>query len=263
MLFPVFLLAWFVAFSTADVEFTSPTLGQKFTALGGKVSVPIKWKDSGDDDDQLSLANAKSYTILLCTGPNNDIQCLQDDELVSNQAISSKSYTASIPADLVPSGYFYFQIHTFFTDGSSTLNYSPRVQLQSMTGATSTFIATVDGSSPDGSTSLVGNSINSASFTIPYTLQTGKSKFAPMQTQPGSVVTATTWTRKYPASAVTYFSTKADSPFCVSTITPGWDYTPESAVNWATPAPFPTEFYPASDRVSSASLTGTKKKRWI
>jgi hypothetical protein len=262
MLLPVVLLAWLIAFSTADVEFTSPVLGQKFTALDGKVSVPIKWKDSSDDGDALSLANVKSYTILLCTGPNNGIQCLKD-ALVSKKAISSMSYTASIPADLVPSGFFYFQVYALFDDGSTTINYSPRIQLQSMTGDTTTLLVSIEGSAPDGATALIGNSINSASFSIPYTLQTGKSKFAPMQTQPGSVVTATTWTRKYATSAVTFFSTKADPPFCISTITPGWDYTPESAVNWATPAPFPTEFYPASDKVSSASLTGTKKKRWI
>ncbi|RPA93154.1 cell wall synthesis [Choiromyces venosus 120613-1] len=71
----------------------------------------------------------------------------------------------------------------------------------------------------------------SASMAIPYTLQTGPTRYAPMQTQPGQSITATETRRQYPTSAYTIFTTKGPIPNIQATITQGWDYTVTSKIN--------------------------------
>lgn len=136
------------------------------------------------------------------------------------------------------------QIYAAYRAGY-TLHYSGRFTLKGMDGVlTVTFPPVNYITGPDGGTSITtgaaGAVIDTRSFTVPYTKQTGISRFAPMQQQPGDSVTATEWTRKYETSAVTYFSKLQSSMEQLTTITPGWSYTRPSDYNYATPAPFPT-----------------------
>ncbi|RCK57991.1 Cell wall synthesis protein KRE9 [Candida viswanathii] len=251
---------------SADVDITSPKGEDSYSGSSGAATVKVAWDDSDDSDSDKSLDNVKTYTILLCTGPDEDntIQCLEN-ALVDAQAIPDNSKEVEIKNTLVPNGYYYFQIYTVFNSGGVTIHYSPRFRLTGMTGPTGTLVVTKTGSAPDSYVSgFASATVNSASFTVPYTLQTGKTRYAPMQTQPGSTVTATTWTMQFPTSAVTYYSTKLASPVVMSTITPGWSYTAESAVNYASVAPYPTNWYAASERVSKATISAaTKRRRWL
>lgn len=267
MLSQIFTLLSLATLILADVAFSSPKSGDSYAASGGNVEFTVKWTDtSSSSDDTLSLDNVKSYTLSLCTGANTDIQCL-NDAIFSDKTFTDYTYDATLAATLVPSGYWYLQMYTTFDDGSTTISYSGRFELTGMTGPTATYVVTATGNAPDGQTSTTGaagsTSVDSRSFTVPYTEQTGIYRYAPMQTQPGSTVTAKTWTTRYPTSAYTVFTSAASPADIVTTITPGWDYTPESAANWASVAPFPTVYYPASDRVTAASLTSQNKKRWI
>lgn len=249
----------------ADVEITSPTSGDSFSGSSGKATFNIKWKDNSEDGDTLSLDNVKTYTILLCTGPNGDIDCL--NHLVKQQSISGNEYSASISQNSVPNGYYYLQIYTDFGEGvGATINYSDRFKLTGMSGSTATVsqAVTYTGDSPAGYTSIQSVAINSKSFSITYTLQTGRTKFAPMQLQPGSSITHSTWSRRFPTSSYTVYTSISPSPNAYSTITPGWSYTPVSATNTASSADYPTYFYAASSRVSKATLsTASKRKRWL
>ena len=105
---------------SADVDITSPSLGDSYSGSSGSASVKIAWDDSDDSDSDKSLDNVKSYTILLCTGPDedNNIQCLET-ALVSLQTIDSHETTVKIDNTLVPNGYYYFQIYTVFNSGVS------------------------------------------------------------------------------------------------------------------------------------------------
>ncbi|EGW35694.1 cell wall synthesis protein KRE9 precursor [Spathaspora passalidarum NRRL Y-27907] len=262
------ILVSLLAYVIADVDISKPSKGDKFSGSSGAASVDIVWKDdASDSSDPMSLKNVKTYTISLCTGPDarGSIQCLQPP-LMPATALTSLKATVSIKQGLVPDGYYYFQIYSIFANGGDTIHYSPRFQLTGMSGTAGTLAVTMTGAVPDPQVQGfdAAANINSAWFTIPYTKQTGKTRYAPMQTQPGSKVTATTWTMRFPTSSVSYYTTKAKSPVVYSTITPGWDYTAESAVNYATVAPYPTNWYPASERVSKATLSSaTKKKRWL
>jgi hypothetical protein len=66
----------------------------------------------------------------------------------------------------------------------------------------------------------------SASMALPYTLQDGPTRYAPMPTPPGTAVTAEVAgaRRQHPTSAFTTFTTRAGPPRAVTTVVPGARY---------------------------------------
>lgn len=257
----------------AMIVLTGPDMGDTYTASDGEISIPISWQF---DDDSPAQSEIVSYSFLLCTGPNNPIHGLQQLASINSTEITTNGFMAQFDADIAASGSFYVQVFCELQNGGYIIRYTNRVNLKGMTG---TYAPSGSGSSPSGEYSSGENaaeaaSASSASFSLTYTAQTGKTRYAPMQMQPGSTVTVTTWSRRFPTSAVTFYSTAQPSPVVRSTITPGWSYTMSSFVNYATPAPFPSEvgWYPASARLESASLdsslgdSGSKAKlrrRWV
>jgi hypothetical protein len=263
----VALLAYFnVAHS--QIVVTRPEAGGSFKAADGEIAIPIAWQDDGQNptDDNIS-----TYTFVVCTGPNNAIYCLEKTPAIKASDLSVSAYTPIFDADIGADGLYYIQIYAQLKSGGDMIRYTNRVLLTGMTGS---MAATGSGAPPYGETKDDASEDTSASFSLPYTAQTGKTRFAPMQLQPGSTVTATTWSRRFPSSAVTYYSTFRPSPDVLSTVTPGWSYTMSSLVNYATPAPFPSEvsWYPASKKLVAATLDSKlaqdskrrlKKRRWI
>lgn len=259
----------------AQLVVESPAAGKTFTVVGGEVTIPITWEDDGDDPTNDEIA---SYTFVLCTGPNDAIHGLQQLKGITPSEVSGDSYSAVFDASMGADGLYYVQIYCTLSNGGYLIRYTNRVELSGMSG---TYAASGTGSSRDGETdadddAASNNADTSASFTVPYTLQTGKTRFAPMQMQPNSEITVSTWSRRFPSSAVTYYSTFASEPKIISTKTPGWSYTMSSFVNYATPAPFPSEvgWYAASQRLVSATLDASlagatadakrklQKRRW-
>ncbi len=257
-----FIITTLAGLCKADVDITSPTSSTAVTADSGQVSFSIAWKDDGSSPD---ISDASTYTFKLCTGPNSDIISVDVSSAVSASSISDDKYSAKFDASKYASGNYYVQIYATYSSGGYSIHYSPRFEITGLTGSTK---ASGSGDSPDAQYSLAASSDNSASFSVPYVSQTGKTRYAPMQMQPGSTVTVSTWSRRFASSAVTYYSTFKKSPVVLSTVTPGWSYTMESLVNEATPAPFPSAvgWYPASKRLLSVSLDGStrtiKKSRW-
>lgn len=258
----VFVISSLLLAVVADFSFSSPDEGDSFSGSGGQALVQIKWTDDSDDGDDFSLANVKTVTISLCSGPASSPSCFLTVQ--KPQKLSGTSFTATIQNDAAPDGNYFFQFYAVFAAGTS-IHYTSRFKLTSMSGPVGTLKGvTATGDSPDPQTSAESASIDSASFSIAYTAQTGKTRYAPMQTQPGSKVTMSAWSRRFPTSSYTPYSTLQPSPNVHSTITPGWDYTPASLTNTAAPAAYPTSFYAASSRVSKATLSSAaKKKRWL
>ncbi|EGV64596.1 Cell wall synthesis protein kre9 precursor [Yamadazyma tenuis] len=252
----------------ADVSLTSPDTSKTFTASGSSVKVPIAWKDDGSDDEW-SLSKADKYSILLCTGSGSyPIECF--DYLVKYKDYTTGnddfSETLSIDVDACDDGYYFFQVYIEFSSSKFTTHYSNRFELKDMTGSTKelTVQNTFDDGSPPDQTVGADTSINSKSFSITYTLQSGKTKYAPMQLQPHTTLRGSTWSRMFPTSSVSYFPSLHGSPNCLTTVTPGWSYTPKSLHNWAAVAPTPSVKYDPSERVTPASLsTASKRKRWL
>ena len=250
----------------ADMEFTAPNAGKTYTASGGKVSVEIKWDDDGSD---LNFKDIKKYIVSLCTGPNDDIECTSIEQVSD---LTKKSYTASIDASAFPNGWYYFQMYNTYDLGISIL-YTDRFQLKGMDGGSKTFGSTMSlsvaltatGDAPAATTQADDKPIDSRSFSITYAKQSGKTKYAPMQTQPGSTITYKSMSRRFATSSYSAYSTYRKSPNVMTTLTPDWDYKPASKPNYATVAPYPNTAYPASERITAtASLTSAaKKRRWL
>lgn len=236
----------------ADVTISSPTKGKTYTASGGSVTVPLEWID---DSNYPTLDKIEYYTFSLCYGPNSAISNVytigkqipsSDITVTTSGGNKMYSYDSIIPASIVGDGQFYIQVYAVVKGEGDTIHYSPRFVLSGMSGA-ATFTYTYSTQPPaiteinTGDSNGAATSIDSASFSVPYILQTGRTRFAPMQMQPGSKVTATTWTRKFPTSKVTYYSTFRKSLDQISTITPGRSYVMTSDINYASPAPMPSD----------------------
>lgn len=228
----------------SDVSISKPLTGQTYQVSSGKVTVPISWIESNAVP---KLSNIKSYTFTLCSGPNSDIFAVHKlADGISSSDITDFSYEVDIDSSYGKDGQYYVQVYAEIDKGY-TIHYTNRFTLKGMTGS---YTPSVGGISdpPSGQTSIAGTgqtgivSIDSRSFSVSYTMQTGLTRYAPMQLQPGSTVTKdkSQWSRRYPTSAVTYYTSLRPSPSQVSTITPGWSYTMSSLVNYASPALSPS-----------------------
>jgi hypothetical protein len=242
--------------SLADVSISKPLTGQTYAVSGGSALVSITWIESNANP---KLSEIDTYTFVLCSGPNSQIYAAETlAKNVKASDISGYSYDLTIDSSAGQDGYYYIQILATTAKGW-TIHYSNRFQLTGMSGTYEPSVGAIT-IPPDAQTSLSDGtntgiiSIDSRSFTVPYGLQTGKTRYAPMQTQPGTTVTKdkSAWSRQFPTSSVSFFSTFKSSLEQASTITPGWSYTISSAVNWASPAPQPSEnggWYAASERL--------------
>lgn len=263
-----FIFSLLIGSVFADVDITAPDSGQRLRVSSGTVEVEVTWDDDGNAP---SLDDFNSFDIILCTGPNEDIQRVAYLAQGLRPADLDGTYRAEIQASAGANGNYFIQIYSAISTAQFTIHYTPRFTLSGMTGS-----ETPSGSGappspqiniPNGGASAV----DSASFTIPYTLQTGRTRYAPMQSQPGSTTTHTTWSRRFPTSAVTYYSSLRASPNVASTITPGWSYSKTSYINDATPAPHPSinGWYRAGERIRSVTSRNPaasdirQKRRWL
>lgn len=246
------LLSLLSKIAFADVSIVAPGAGETFTARSGTVSVQLQWVDS---KNQPALSDVTSYSFSLCSGPNNDITCvatLASSVDASDVAVDSDgtySYTARFSAGVVGDGQFFIQVYAQIDGFGHTNHYTPRFELSGMSGTVSTYTYSAPAApgaetvaTKNQNTGAGGGMDISRSFTVPYTAQTGATRYAPMQLQPGTTVSATSWTRQFATSAVTWYSTLATGPLAQqTTVTAGWSYTINSDFNYATPAPFPSD----------------------
>lgn len=116
------------------------------------------------------------------------------------------------------------------TDGGTITNYSDRFTVTGMTGVTpdtyAKAAAGVDGTDgPETENNLANNAAQvgagaaatgagAAEYTVPYALQTGLTKYAPMQSVPPTKITLKGYTPLYPTSAYKI----ATAPLPVGTI---------------------------------------------
>lgn len=226
-------------FVKADVSMVKPQTGATYKVSGSSVDIDVMWEDDGNSP---TLDEVSTYSFTLCSGPNSNIEAIKTlATRIKASDISDYTYTLTIPETLSENGIYYVQVLAKGTFGY-TIHYSGRFTLSGMSG---TIVASSAGaiSTPPAPQYMITQgtnakpTINTAWFTIPYTEQTGISRFAPMQSQPKSSVDLskyTTWTRRFPTSAVTYYSTFRKTMDCSTTITPGWSYTLTSDINYQT-----------------------------
>ncbi|CAF9934144.1 MAG: hypothetical protein ALECFALPRED_005863 [Alectoria fallacina] len=249
MLFRLLILLAAVApHAFADVEFTSPSAGA--TAVGGQL-LQIAWKDSGTSPP---ITELQSFQLFLCAGGNDAGSFIQLTSLVTNGVFSSgSSSSGTVPVSIgagVKNAYFLKMISA--GTGGTVTNYSNRFSLSGMTG---TFPATVttglsglsgtngpatenNFAAAGANAAAAGGSV-AAGATVPYTLQTGPIRYAPMQGKPGTKITAKNATPQYPTSSVSIAQTWLPTPEAITTQTVSATYSTSSHANTAAAAPGP------------------------
>lgn len=164
----------------------------------------------------------------------------------------------------------FLKMEAVSTAGGSTINYSPRFELAQMTGTFSAAALAEQKKGDRDPPASVDTTVSpndppaaaaaDAAAKITYTKQTGATRYAPMQTQPGSRITANGGPRRmYPTSSYTVFrghGLERQRPLVRTTTTMSWDYAVTSLENTASPAPHPHD--PASDDADVQRFLG----RW-
>lgn len=230
----------------ADFSITGPVYGTQVAASSGVV---VTFTDDGSSPAFTEISSTK---VLLCTGPNSQIFCFTTPVGTFTPTAGQTSYSAVLAplATLGSNGPYFFQFYSLIATGGSSIHYSPRFALSGMLG---TYQASDGGdvAPPPGSNTAnipADQNVVLSLNQVPYTMQTGRTRYAPMQTQPGSKVTyAKVASQRYPTSAVTFFSNYDLQPIQKTTITPSWTYTIVQGPNWAATAAAPTGYYAASE----------------
>ncbi|EXJ85700.1 hypothetical protein A1O1_06068 [Capronia coronata CBS 617.96] len=225
-----FLAALLLSFALADVQVTGPAAGDSITGL----SLDIEWKDSGKTP---KIADLASYQVFLCAGGNSDSNYIQLATLVQNGDFAdgnqvTVTLTAGLGAD-VTNAYFLKFISA--ATGGTVINFSDRFSLKSMTGVfPATVIAglkTVTGTAgpadvnniqapqAGGGQDTPGVGNDAPEYSVPYTLQTGSIRYAPMPPMAKSKITAKAASRQWPTSSYTVYQTIAGPPNAATTQT--------------------------------------------
>lgn len=135
------------------------------------------------------------------------------------------------------------------SEGGTVTNFSPRFSLTGMTGVFPATVITglqgVTGTAGPDTINAVSNGAAAgaapaaSAFTVPYQLQTGLTKYAPMQPVPPTKITAKSPTPLHPTSAFTIATTWLPKPSIVTTITASQTFSASSVENQASPVSNP------------------------
>ena len=129
------------------------------------------------------------------------------------------------------------------SSGAGTVtNYSPRFSLPNMSGKFPAAIKTgaqgVSGTKGPGTVNAIAavgqnNAVEApaGSYGVPYQDQSGLTKYAPMQRQPPTKITAKTPTPQYPTSSVSIFKSNMDPPKQTTTMTMSKTFSVNSVEN--------------------------------
>ncbi|KAI9811664.1 MAG: hypothetical protein M1826_003116 [Phylliscum demangeonii] len=229
-----------------DVEFTGPVAG---ASLPGGGVVQVSWKDSGNAP---SIADLKSFQLFLCAGGNdNPIQLLS---LMDPGAFSMGNVVAgAVPVALgasVPANAYFLKMISVATVGGTVINYSKRFSLTGMTGvfpaAVLDGMAAVTGTDGPPTVNQVAG-LNPAPaaadgpYAVPYNMQTGPTRYAPMQPLPSTKMATKKPTPLWPTSSVSIAKTWLPPPSQVTTVTQAATYSFASHENTASPAAQPSD----------------------
>ncbi|CCH63106.1 hypothetical protein TBLA_0J01080 [Henningerozyma blattae CBS 6284] len=251
----------------ADINILAPVKDATFSPAAGAtaVSIELEWIDSGSYP---TMNDITYLSFVLEQGPNSSIEPVGTlaqkipPSAVTKDSSNNYFYTVTVDGTLIGDGQYYIQIYAVVDGAGNTIHYTPRFTLKGMKAAKSnTYTDTVEPTpqtainiNTDITTTAPTEVIDtSASFSVPYYSQTGSARFAPMQTPPGSLITATSWSRRFPTSEVTYYGSHRNSLDQITTVTQGWSGSLTSDYNYATPALHPSDnggWYNPRDRIS-------------
>ncbi|GAQ47225.1 beta-1,6-glucan boisynthesis protein [Aspergillus niger] len=262
----VYFALSFLPTAFADIEFIEPTAGAVIRA--GDV-VTAHWRDSGALP---RLASLVQYDLYLCAGgdtagsnvralsmfsplvrtlliPRSSIQ--EDVALLVKDALFTRGNSVSFNIDPEVGGNdanAYFLRIAASGPETSVVNYSDRFTLTNMTGSFSPTVLnglhsamhptdSFPSSLEDDNHEELRKRQVAGPFTIPYQLQTGPTRYAPMAKKPGSTIPPGTPTPQYPTSAYSVATTYLPQATVQMTLSASETYSVVSIENTASPAP--------------------------
>ncbi|KAB8232343.1 hypothetical protein ETB97_011083 [Aspergillus alliaceus] len=221
----------------ADVEFTAPTRG---TVIESGDVITAHWKDSGKSPRVSELVQ---YDLYLCAG-GDTLGSHEDVAVLIKDGVFARGNSVSFKIDPEvggnePNAYFL----KIVASGPDTIveNYSDRFTLTGMTGAFSSNLENEISSLNMGYEQEELRKRQAAgAYTIPYQLQTGPTRYAPMAKKPGSTIpTDKSPTPQYPTSAYDIATAYLPVPTVQTTVSASLTYSVSSIENTASPAPHP------------------------
>lgn len=255
------LLFWFVFLvgrSLCDVQILFPNEnGQKYDLSSGLATLRVEWSITEEPPDEDEI---ESYTFTLVAASNNEIVSVYVFDVFQASELDENKVELQLANTVGTDGLYMLQVLAM-SDAGYTIHYTHRFELVGMTGSRIAPSIT-DTVPPPPERNILDNvlpgDIDTRSFTVPYSLQTGRAKFAPMQLQPPTKVTKTVWTSIHETSAVSYFTAFRPYRKQLTTVTPGWSYVLPSGVNNARAAPMPSDNGGWHDARRRLSLTPRK-----
>ncbi|KAB8200727.1 Ser-Thr-rich glycosyl-phosphatidyl-inositol-anchored membrane family protein [Aspergillus parasiticus SU-1] len=226
-------------FSTAlaDVEFIAPARG---TIMKAGDVVTAHWKDSGESP---RISELVQYDLYLCAGGDtlgsqeNLATLIKDGVFARGNSVSFKIDPAVGGNE--PNAYFLKMVAS--GPDAHVINFSDRFTLTGMAGAFSSNLEDGIGllSESHGQQELRRRQAVGA-YTIPYQLQTGPTRYAPMAKKPGSTIPADkSPTPQFPTSAYEIATAYLSAPTIQTTVSASLTYSVSSIENTASPAPHP------------------------
>jgi len=233
-----------LAFAYPDI--TIPAGG---ASVPGGIAFSVTWKDSGSAP---SISDLTTYTLFLFSGSNTAPQQLYSLSSGTLATASTVSVTVPVGTGGTGTNAYFLGMLSVASAGGTIWTYSDRFTLTGMTG---TFSAAVQAANLQvtGTTgpAAVNNvaaagaggtaSADEGAFGTPYNMQTGLTKYAPMQPVPPTAITATNTSPLWPTSSVVLASTFLPIASQVTTFTQANTFSVSSHANTAAPASSPTD----------------------
>ncbi|KXT15022.1 hypothetical protein AC579_7751 [Pseudocercospora musae] len=249
----------------AGVKFTSPAAGSN--APSGTMTV--KWEE---DDTSPSIDQLTTYTIQLMVGGNKEGTdaaivkeiVLTDCPQLPIAVLTTKgtfatgnSFQGTVQSTLAgptKNGY-YIKMMAVAKEGGQMTYFSNRFNIPTMTGTTPAAYAqgaagvsgtsdvpeTIDAVSNAAAGGAAADPADAGAYTVAPGLQTGLTKYAPMQSVPPTKITVKNFSPVYPTSPYTLATTFLPPAKQVTTITKPQTFSVSSMENTAAAQANPTD----------------------
>lgn len=253
-----------------DVAVVAPEKARHYNSNEGMVSMEIKWTDDNTSPD---IKDAQLYSFGLCTGTNDNIkliQLLQEDVEVEDIDIDTGgsfdiwTFSTEFNSTITDDGIYFIQIVAKFIDISrQSIHYSERFYLDRMDGKKKSGHGTMDRPPNPETTGVIdseGDKITHSStnidayFTIPYSQQTGKGRYAPQQPMPSRTWKSERWTHETTAPTSGAYKKPGSAPRVEYTITQPRTYEYPTSDNTMKPLETYLSWYDPRDRIQAPQL---------
>ncbi|KAF2824431.1 hypothetical protein CC86DRAFT_354476 [Ophiobolus disseminans] len=252
LLLPLVAVAALAPYAQAAIKFTSPTSGAVLQA--GK-SIEVKWEDDGESP---KLTDLLTFELFLCAGGNADGTNQVLLPITTQGSFGVTSTAAGLVGVTVgedtPQNAYFLRMVAVGKTGGQLISFSPRFSYSGMTGAFPPLVKTgaagitgtsgpknVDNTVKAGDKPADGAVPAAGDYNMAYTMQTGPTRYAPMQPIPPKTITAKGLKPLYPTSSVSIATTRLPIPDIKTTLTQSQTASVKSRENTVAPAPHPSD----------------------